>query len=112
VPNTILSTDELPAYRWIGRKMKGHARVRHAIGEYAKTCGRTKIRAHVNTAECFNSQLKRAIIGVWHLISRKHCNRYVGEVAFRWNHRKADASTRIDTMLFAGRRLRWRELTA
>jgi hypothetical protein len=112
VPNTILSTDELPAYRWIGRKMKGHARVRHAIGEYAKTCKRTKIRAHVNTAECFNGQLKRAIIGVWHLISRKHCNRYVSEVAFRWNHRKADASARIDTMLFAGRRLRWRELTA
>ena len=129
VPNTILSTDELPAYRWIGREMKGNARVRHAIGEYAKTCGRTKIRAHVcperarsaNTAECFNGQLctkwapqgvKRAIIGVWRVISRKPWSWCVGEVAFRWNHRGADASARIDTMLFAGRRLRWRELTA
>ncbi len=110
-PNeTVLATDELPAYRWIGRKFAAHLRVRHVAGEYARTDARTGIRAHVNTAESFNSQFKRAIIGVWHLISAKHCDRYLAEVAFRWNARGLDAEGRLDAMVLTGQRLRFREL--
>jgi ISXO2-like transposase domain len=34
---SVLSTDELPAYRWIGRKFRAHRRVNHSAGEYVRT---------------------------------------------------------------------------
>jgi hypothetical protein len=36
--------------------------------------------------------VKRAVIGVWHWMSNKHTDRYLTEVAFRWNERKADTN--------------------
>jgi transposase-like protein len=109
---TILCTDELPAYRWIGRKFDRHLRVNHSKGEYARYDGGPVV-AHSNTAESFNATVKRAIIGVWHWFSNKHTDRYLTEIAFRWNERKADTASRIDTMLHTqGQRLRWRELVA
>lgn len=69
--------------------------------------------AHTNTGESFNATIKRAIIGVWHWFSNKHTDRYLTEIAFRWNERKAATAARIDTMLrICGPRLRLRELTA
>jgi ISXO2-like transposase domain len=109
-PDAILSPDELPAYRWIGRKLRGHARVHHASGQYVRDDARTGIRAHVNRVESFNSQIKRAIIGVWHWFSVKQCNRYLTEITFRWNHRKADFDSRIDLALVSGKRLPWKAL--
>jgi hypothetical protein len=70
-------------------------------------------RVHSNTAESFNATVKRAVIGVWHWMSNKHTDRYLTEVAFRWNERKADTNSRLETMLRTnGQRLRWRELVA
>jgi hypothetical protein len=109
-PDAILSTDELPAYRWIGRMLRGHARVHHASGQYARDDARRGIPAHVNTVESFNSQIKRAIIGVWHWFSAKHCDRHLTEIAFRWNNRKADFDSRVDLALVTGKRLFWKGL--
>ena len=109
-PEGILATDEWPAYRRIGRQLQGHARVHHASGQYARDDARTGIRAHGNTAESFNSQIKRAIIGVWHWISAQYCNRYLIEIAFRWNNRKAGFASRIDSAVLTGVRLRWKDL--
>lgn len=61
--------------------------MRHSHDEYARTCEETGLRVHVNTAESFNATLKRAIIGVYHFVSRKHLHRYAAESAFRWNER-------------------------
>jgi hypothetical protein len=43
---------------------------------------------HNNTAESFNAILERAKWGVFLSLSKKHLQRYVSEVVFRWNHRE------------------------
>ncbi len=109
VGKSILMTDGLPAYRWIGRKFTGHPTADHGRQEYART---DRKRGHTNTAESFNSAFKRAIVDVWHCVSAKHCDRYLAEVAFRWNSQKVALEARVDGALVHGRRLRWSELVA
>ncbi|MEJ2699664.1 MAG: transposase, partial [Desulfuromonadales bacterium] len=55
--------------------------VDHGEREYARD------EVHNNTAESFNSILERAKIGVFHYLSKDHMQRYIDEVAFRWNQR-------------------------
>ena len=110
---TILCTDELQAYRWIGKKFARHLRVNHSKGEYVRKVEGAPCLVHSNTAESFNATVKRAIIGVWHWFSNKNTDRYLTEIAFRWNERKSDTNSRLETMLrTSGQRLRWRELVA
>lgn len=110
---TVLVSDELPAYRWIGRKYGAHLRVNHSKGEYVRHDENAAAVAHTNTAESFNSTLKRAWIGVFHWFSIKHTNRYLDEVTFRWNARKVRAEQRLQTLFVRSTgRLRWKELVA
>lgn len=88
-PSATLVTDELPAYTGVGRTYARHETVTHSRDEYARTCEATGLKVHVNTAESWNATLKRAIVGVFHRVSRKHLHRYASESAFRWNERVA-----------------------
>src|ERR1700740_3523614 len=108
---TVLVTDELPAYRWIGRKFAAHLCVNYAVGEYVRHDPQAAATAPVNTAESFNATLKRAVIGVWHWFSIKPTERYLHEVCFRWKWRGQNTDARLAS-LFAERagRLRWKEL--
>ena len=109
--NPILSTDELPAYRWIGRKFRAHLRVNHSAGEYVRNDPNVAAKAHSNTAESWNATLERAIKGVWHWISIKHLDRDRTETAFRWKHRDHDA--RLSPLLGGNvGRVPWKVLTA
>lgn len=110
---TVLVSDELPDYRWIGRKFPAHLHVNHSKGKYVRHDPHAPASAHVNTAESFNSTLKRAWVGVFHWFSIKHTDRYLHETTFRWNARGRGADERL-AALFAGKaaRLRWRELVA
>ena len=110
---TVLVTDELPAYRWIGRKFPAHLHVNHSKGEYVRRDRHAAATAHVNTVESFNATLKRAWVGVFHWFFIKHTTRYLHEMSFRWNARTKDTETRLAD-LFARNtgRLRWKDLTA
>ena len=77
-----LKTDELHAYKIIGRKYASHQWVNHLAKEYSR--GDT----HNNTAESFNAMLERAKYGVFHYLSKKHLSRYLHEIGFRWNQRE------------------------
>jgi hypothetical protein len=88
---SVLSTDELPAYRWIGRKFRAHLGVNHSAGASVRNDRDLAAKAHSNTAESWNATFKRAINGVWHWISIKPLDRYCTETAFRWYHRDHDA---------------------
>jgi transposase-like protein len=99
---SVLSTDELPAYRWIGREFPAHLRVNHS-DPHAK--------AHSNTAESWNATFKRAINGVRHFISIKQLDRDCTEAAFRCNHRDHDAR-RATLLAGAAGRLPWKVLVA
>ena len=43
---------------------------------------------HTNSIECVWSLFKRSIVGAFHKISRKHLDRYVEELEWRFNNRE------------------------
>jgi transposase-like protein len=110
---SVLMTDDLPAYRWIGQKYRAHLAVNHTDGEFVRFDKNAVATAHVNTAESFNAIVKRAWVGVWHWFSIKHTHRYLDQIVFHWNHRKADVATRLGDLFTAkGKRLRFRDCVA
>ena len=76
-----LFTDEWGAYNGLD-KYYDHSRVNHGGKQYVD--GNT----HTNTIENFWSNFKRAIIGVYRVVSKQHLQRYVDEFVFRYNTRK------------------------
>jgi hypothetical protein len=79
-----LMTDENRVYWAIGKDYAGHDWVNHSQKEYVRG------EAHNNTAESFSAILERAKQGVFHFLSKKHLNRYLHEIGFRWDHRIPD----------------------
>lgn len=76
-----LMSDKHRSYIHIGQQFAAHSHINHSIKQF--TDGDT----HSNTAESFTSLLKRARIGVFHYMSRKHLSRYLSEIEFRWENR-------------------------
>lgn len=85
----------------------GHETVNHDAKEYMRGV------VGVQNCESFNALVKRSIMGAWHAISKEHIDRYVGEVAFRWDFRKVSDSERTKQALrqVTGCRLTYRLLT-
>jgi transposase-like protein len=77
-----LMTDSSAAYKKLGDEFEGHGTVVHSRREYV--CG----QAHCNTVESFNSLVEKANKAVFHYWSLKHMQRYLDEMAFRWNQRR------------------------
>lgn len=73
-------TDEWKAYGGL-KDYFIHYIVNHGKREYVRD------NAHTNTIENFWSHLKRGIIGVYRVVSRKHLQYYVNEFVFRHNTR-------------------------
>ncbi len=80
-----LMTDESNVYVKVGKEYAGHLAVNHSQDEYVRLGG----FVHVNTAESFHAIVKRSMYGTFHAVSEQHLQRYIDEVAFRWNNRKA-----------------------
>ena len=78
-----LMTDELASYDPIGAEFAGHTTVNHSADEYVRLGG----FAHVNTAECRFSLMKRAVFGTHHNVSEAHLARYLTEWDFKFNTR-------------------------
>ena len=53
--------------------------IKHSQREYVKG------GSHTNNIEDAWSILKRSIIGIYHLVTRKHLHKYVNEFVFRYN---------------------------
>lgn len=87
-----VSTDEHSGYRHLGRTFN-HGVVRHNAGQYRAGA------FHTNSIEGVWAQLKRQIIGVHHWVSAKHLDRYVGEMAFRYNRREVAKGDRVNALL-------------
>ena len=110
--SSVLLTDDLPAYRWIGRKFPAHLAVNHSRGEYVRRDPLAAAAAHVNTAESFNALLKRCWVGVHHWWSIEHAHRYLNQRVFHWNHREADTAARLAHLFRASGRLRFQDCIA
>jgi transposase-like protein len=92
VAESLLVTDEYKAYNSMN-KVIPHYSVNHSR-EYVKG------DIHTNTIESFWAILKRAIIGQFHWISKKHLNVYIDEFCYRYNAREIDDSS-VFTMTLA-----------
>ena len=93
-----------------------HKSVKHSASEYVKNeldiDGRVAFKIHTNTVEGFWSILKRTVNGTHHWISKKHTNRYLNDMTFRYNQRQLNSQNKFDvfTSSFDGR-LKYVELT-
>jgi transposase-like protein len=101
-----LVTDELHSYSPIGDEFAGHTTVNHSANEYVRLGG----FAHVNTAECGFSLMKRAVFGTHHSVSEAHLSRYLAEWDFKFNTRKLKDGERAALALkgIEGKRLTYR----
>jgi hypothetical protein len=75
-------------------KVYKHEIVDHRAKEYVNDCGFT-----TNSIEGFWSLLKRGIIGIYHMVTRKHLQKYVDEFVFRYNTREENTAGRFNLML-------------
>jgi transposase-like protein len=101
-----LMTDEHPSYDPIGKEFASHSTVNHSADEYVRLGG----FAHVNTAECRFSLMKRAVFGTHHSVSEAHLPRYLVEWDFKFNTRKATDAERMSKSIggIVGKRLTYR----
>lgn len=93
-----LMTDDSNVYITAGREFAGHSSVNHSADQYVRLGG----FVHVNTAESFHAIVKRSLMGAWHSVSEHHLQRYINELAFRWNTRAKlgfDDADRADILL-------------
>ncbi len=104
-PSASIMTDELQAYKNIGKKFASHETVRHSKLEY--------VRGNVttNTVEGFFGLLKRGVNGTFHHISKEHLHRYLSEFDFRYNRRKITDQERTLQAIagFEGKRLTYKD---
>lgn len=70
-----------------------HKVIPHSLGVYIQD------GYHTNSIEGFWSQLKRGIIGIYHLVSPKHLTNYCEEFAYRYNTRHLSDGERFSQFL-------------
>ena len=108
VGSTIYSDDHR-SYSGLDGLLYRHATVNHSSGEYARDGVCT------NGIESVWAVLKRGINGVYHHVSPKHLNRYVGEFTFRLNDGNVQRHSldRLASLLKSviGKHLTWDRLT-
>lgn len=80
-PESIIVTDEWPAYNGLDRHFISHSRVNHSTGVYVD--GDT----HTNTIEGFFGHLKPSIKGTYRKVSHKWLQGYLNEFTWRYNLR-------------------------
>jgi len=86
----VIITDKNSSYTKIGKSFANHLTVQRNKRQYANW----KTGAHINPVEAVNAVILRALIGVYHRLGRKHLQRYLDEIIWRWNHRVPDAKVR------------------
>jgi transposase-like protein len=112
---SVIVTDSYHAYNDLRNNYK-HKSVKHSANEYVinelDIDGRVAFKVHTNTVEGFWSIVKRTVNGTHHWISRKHTNRYLNDMTFRYNQRQLNSQNKFDvfTSSFDGR-LKYVELT-
>jgi transposase-like protein len=92
-PTAHLMSDKDRAVGAVGKQFAAHDTVDHGAKEFARSGGKGQPEIHSNTAESFGSQLERAQVGVFHQFGDHLLQRYVDEVAFRWNHTEREDYT-------------------
>ena len=101
--NATVYTDDHKSYTGLPYK---HETVKHSISQYVSG------QAHTNGIESFWALLKRGYHGIYHHMSEKHLDRYVGEFAGRFNSRELDTITQMGFIAkgMDSKRLKYKDL--
>lgn len=103
---TTVISDGWMGYRGLS-KLYEHKIINHSKGVF-KQGG-----YHTNSIEGFWSQLKRGIIGIYHVTSPKHLHKYCDEFSYRYNTRNMTDGERFNLSLInADERLMYKDLIA
>lgn len=104
---SIVHTDEWHGYNGIETDYDRRV-VNHSMKNYANGTDST------NAIEGAWSHLKRSIIGVYHLASRKYMQYYANEFVFRYNTRELSLSDRFGLLIqmTEGRRLKYKDMVS
>ena len=81
LPESVVFTDEYPAYNRLGDRFARHHRIQHKARIYVQG------DVHTQTIDGFWALLKGGLIGTYHGVSEKWLQGYCNEFAFRYNHR-------------------------
>ena len=92
IPTATVYTDEMGAYKHLGKNGYNHKKINHMEQVYVSG------DVHTNTIEGFWSLVKRGIGGVYHAVSSKHLQGYLNEYSWRYNHRK-DGRAMLEALL-------------
>lgn len=103
--DAIVYTDDHKSYTGLPYK---HETVKHSVSQYVNG------QAHTNGIESFWALLKRGYYGVYHHMSEKHLNRYIGEFSDRHNNRPMDTITQMESIVqgISRKRLKYQDLIA
>lgn len=86
-----LMTDDAGVYRKVVRiGYNKHNSIKHSRKQYVKG------NIHTNGIESFWALFKRNYHGTYHSMSKKHLQRYIDEVTFRFNNRKESFAEKFD----------------
>ena len=86
-----LMTDDAGVYRKVVKiGYNKHDSVRHSRRQYVKG------NIHTNSIESFWALFKRNHHGTYHSMSKKHLQRYIDEITFRFNSRKDNLAEKFD----------------
>ena len=106
-PGATIYTDENTAY---SRLRYRHQTVNHSAKEFVNGM------AHTNGIESVWAVLKRGFTGTYHQWSKKHCQAYINEFAFRLNEGNCERDTqdRLDDLFRAmvGKTITFQKLTS
>lgn len=81
---THLMSDEAQVYKKLLKLGYQRSAVKHGKGTYVRG------NVHTNSIESFWALFKRQYHGTHHSMSKKHVQRYIDEIAYRFNHREED----------------------
>ena len=104
---TIYTDDRRGYLRAVGGTEVTHESVNHSAKEWVRG------QVHTNTIEGVFSLFKRAVIGQYHHVSRKHLDAYLDEFEFRFNRRnRADLFADTIRHLVLAKQVTFRKLTS
>ena len=101
-PETAVYTDDHPGYEGLDH----HEAVKHSQKEYVNG------DVHTQGIESFWALIKRAHKGTYHKMSPKHLDRYVREIAGRYNARNLEPLDQMELLAkgMVGKKLEWKDL--
>jgi len=87
-----MMSDEAGVYKKLNRLGYQHGSVKHGKRHYVRG------NVHTNSIESFWALFKRNYHGTYHSMSKKHLQKYIDEVCFRFNGREGDVHELFDAV--------------